>query len=171
MAGTQYPPPQPGQPAYPPPGQYPPGQPPPQYPPPPAYGQQFPQQAQQPYGHGGNTGPIGAQKNILKQFLLALVTIGIYGVYWAYRNHEDIKEHSGQGVGGAVGAVIYVLVGIVTAFLLPSEIQKMYERDGQKSPVSATTGFWILLFGIPWYVKCQAALNQYWASKGAPPAA
>jgi hypothetical protein len=25
-----------------------------------------------------------------------------------------------------------------------------------------------LLFGIPWYVKCQGALNDYWESKGVP---
>ena len=35
-------------------------------------------------------------------------------------------------------------------------------------PVGPATAFWILLFGIPWYVKCQNALNTYWASKGAP---
>ena len=28
----------------------------------------------------------------------------------------------------------------------------MYQRDGRQSPVRATTAFWILLFGIPWYV-------------------
>jgi hypothetical protein len=50
------------------------------------------------------------------------------------------------------------------------EIKKMYEADGQTSPVGPATAFWILLFGVPWYVKCQSALNQYWASKGAPAA-
>jgi hypothetical protein len=30
------------------------------------------------------------------------------------------------------------------------------------------TAFWILLFGIPWYIKVQSALNDFWASKGAP---
>lgn len=66
--------------------------------------------------------------------------------------------------------LVFVFVGFVTLFLLPIEIKKMYERDGQTSPVSASTAFWVLLFGIPWYVKCQGALNRYWASKGALPA-
>ena len=46
----------------------------------------------------------------------------------------------------------------------------MYEADGQTSPVGPATAFWVLLFGVPWYVKCQSALNHYWASKGAPAA-
>ena len=117
-----------------------------------------------------NTGPIGKQRNIGMQILLSVVTLGLYGVYWAYQSHEDVKQHSDEGVGGVLGAVIYVFVGIVTLFLLPIEIKKMYEQDGRESPVSAATAFWVLLFGIPWYVKCQAALNRYWASKGAPPA-
>ena len=96
------------------------------------------------------------------------MTFGLYGVYWAYVNHDEIKEHTGEGIGGALGALIYFLAGVITLFLLPIEIKKMYERDGRESPVGAATAFWVLLFGIPWYFKCQVALNDYWAAKGAP---
>lgn len=116
-----------------------------------------------------SAGPLGRPEKIGVQILLAIVTFGIYGIYWAYKCHEEIKNHTGDGIGGAVGAVVYFLAGIVTLFLLPIEIEKMYKRDGRESPVSATTAFWILLFGIPWYVKCQQALNEYWIAKGAPP--
>ena len=117
---------------------------------------------------GSTSGPIGKQRPFGKQLLLAIVTFGLYGVYWAYVNHEEIKVHTGEGVGGALGAVIAFIAGIVTLFLLPIEIKKMYERDGKESPVGPATAFWILLFGVPWYYKCQTALNAYWASKGAP---
>ena len=113
-----------------------------------------------------NTGPIGEQRNVGTVILLSLVTCGIYGLIWAAKAHGEIKEHSGQGVGSGMGALLYLL--FVGVFILPSEIQKMYEADGQKSPVSAATGLWVFLFGIPWYIKVQGALNQYWASKGAP---
>lgn len=116
----------------------------------------------------GAAGPIGKRENIGLQVLWSVLTFGLYGVYWAYKSHEEIKVHTGEGVGGVVGAVIYVVAGVVTLFLLPIEIEKMYKRDGRPSPVSAVTAFWILLFGIPWYVKCQAALNDYWEAKGAP---
>ncbi len=122
------------------------------------------QQSQPPMSDG----PIGHRRPVGKQILLGIVTLGLYGVYWVYVNHEEIKEHSGEGVGGVIGAVVFVVAGVVTLFLLPIEIKNMYERDGKASPVGPATAFWVLLFGIPWYVKCQNALNDYWASKGAP---
>lgn len=123
------------------------------------------------YGYpvgGANHGPLGRPENIGTQILLSVVTLGLYGIYWAYKSHEEVKRHSGEGVGGAFGAVIYFVAGIVTLFLLPIEIKRMYERDGRQSPVGASTAWWVLLFVVPWYVKCQNALNDYWISKGAP---
>lgn len=114
-----------------------------------------------------NTGPIGQPRRIGIQILLAVVTCGIYGIYWAYVNHEEIYRHTGSGINGVVGALIATFAGIVTLFLMPLEIKRMYEADGQESPVSAATAFWILLLVVPWYVKCQKALNDYWISKGA----
>ncbi|MGH9226967.1 MAG: DUF4234 domain-containing protein [Acidimicrobiales bacterium] len=114
--------------------------------------------------------PIGRQQRIGIQVLLSVVTLGLYGINWACMSHQDIRQHSNDGVGGVVGGLLYFFAFPVTAFLLPIEIQRMYERDGQRSPVRAATAFWYLAFGIPWYVKCQKALNGYWASKGAPAA-
>jgi len=111
---------------------------------------------------------IGRRRRIGLQILVSIVTFGLYGIYWAYASHEEVKQYSGDGAGGVLGAVIYFFAGIITLFLLPIEIKKMYEGDGKESPVSAVTAFWVLLFGIPWYVKCQAALNDFWESKGAP---
>ncbi len=123
-----------------------------------------------PAGRAVDTRPIGAQRNIGTQILLSFVTLGLYGAYWAYTNHEDIRRHTDEGAGGVFGVLIWVFAGFVSLFLLPIEIQRMYEADGRESPVRASTAFWILAFGIPWFVKCQRALNEYWASKGAPAA-
>lgn len=113
-------------------------------------------------------GVVGKRRKIGLQILVSIVTLGFYGIYWAYASHEEVKQYSGEGVGGVVGALIFVFAGVITLFLLPMEIKRMYEKEERQSPVSASTAFWILLFGIPWYVKCQAALNDFWASKGAP---
>ena len=120
------------------------------------------------HGSGQNHGPLGERRSIGTQVLLSIVTLGIYGLYWAYVSHDEVKRHSGEGVGGIIGLVIYALLGVVTLFLLPLEIKRMYEREGLESPVSGATAFWVLLFVVPWYVKCQDALNRYWAIKGVP---
>ncbi len=117
----------------------------------------------------GNTGPLGKPRSIGLSILLFIVTLGIYGIYWVYKTHEEIKQHSGVGVGGVVGLVIYIVVGIVSLFVIPSEIRQMYEKDGRESPVRGTTGLWNLLLIIGtviWFVKVQGALNRYWESKG-----
>ena len=118
----------------------------------------------------GNTGPLGNPRSVGLTVVLFFVTLGIYGIYWTYRTHDEIKKHSGIGVGGVVGLVIWILIGIVTLFIVPSEIRQMYEKDGRESPVRGTTGLWNLLLVIGtiiWLVKVQGALNRYWESKGA----
>ncbi len=120
----------------------------------------------------GNTGPLGKQRGPVAVILLSLITFGIYYLVWVYKSHEEIKEHSGQGVGGVVGLVIALVVGVVTAFVLPSEIRKMYERDGRECRISGWTGLWatlgilILIGPIVWLVKVQSAMNRYWRVKG-----
>jgi hypothetical protein len=126
-----------------------------------------------PASAGGNAGPLGQPRGVVFVILISIITFGIYGLYWAFKSHEEIKRHSGQGVGGWVGLLIYIVIGVVTPFLLPQEIRKMYEKDGQTSPVSGKTGLWVLpgiliIVGpIIWLVKVQRALNAYWQAKGA----
>lgn len=97
-----------------------------------------------------------------------IVTLGFYSLYWVFKTQEEVKEHSKQGVGGVLGLVILIVVGIVTWFLIPSEVGKMYKQDGREAPFSGWTGLWLLLPFIGafvWFIKVQGALNRYWESK------
>lgn len=119
-------------------------------------------------GSGG--GALGTPRSIGKSILLAVVTLGIYTLVWTYKTHQELKSHSGEGVGGVIGLVIYILISPVTYFVVPSEIRKTCEQNGGTSPVRGIMGLWILLplIGpIVWFVKVQGALNGYWVSKGA----
>ena len=118
----------------------------------------------------GVRGGLGTPRSVGKSILLAVVTLGIYTFVWTYKPHEEIKTHSGQGVGGVLGLVIYILISVVTYFVIPSEVRKTYEMDGRESPVRGITGLWLLLpliGSIVWFVKVQRALNDYWVSKSA----
>ena len=83
-----------------------------------------------------NTGPLGQERGVLFVILISLITLGIYYLYWVYKTQEEVKEHSGQGIGGVLGLVIALVVGVVTPFVIPSEIGKMYAQDGRESPVN-----------------------------------
>jgi hypothetical protein len=118
-------------------------------------------------------GPIGETRSVGLSILWFILTLGIYGIYWVYKTQEEVKRYSGNGVGGVLGLVIYIVLAPVTFFVIPSEVRYMYENlDGGHSPVRGTTGLWFLLplvGHIVWFVKVQRALNNYWVSKGATP--
>jgi hypothetical protein len=119
-------------------------------------------------------GPVGETRSIGLSILWYILTLGIYGIYWVYKAQEEVKRYSGNGIGGVLGLVVYLVVWPVTFFVVPSEVRYMYEDlDGGNSPVRGIYGLWILLplIGpIIWFVQVQGALNSYWESKGASPA-
>jgi hypothetical protein len=100
------------------------------------------------------------------------VTFGLYGWYWAYKTQEEMKQQTGEGLGGVLGLVIWILISPVSAFVIPSEVGHMYAKDGKTPPVSGWTGLWLFPFGfllvpaIVWFVKVQGALNRYWPTAG-----
>jgi hypothetical protein len=72
---------------------------------------------------GRARGPIGETRSIGLSILWFILTIGIYGLYWTYKTHEEIKRYSGNGIGGVIGLVIYILISPVTFFVVPSEVR------------------------------------------------
>jgi hypothetical protein len=156
------------------------------------------QQAQQPYGQpqhaqpavGGSMqpmhmpgapvayaqpmGPVGKVRSTWAVIGLSIITLGIYSLYYYFATHEEMKQHSGEGVGGAIGLVLAIFtLGLVTPFVLPNEVGNLYARQGRPRPVSATTGLWMLLGSfiligpLVWLIKTNGALNAYWRSVGA----
>ena len=118
-------------------------------------------------------GTIGKQRSTGTCILLAIVTLGIYALVWVYSTANEMKQHSGTGLGGGLSLLLYILISPVTFFLHPSEVGGLYRRQGQPEPVSALTGLWILLplaGPIVWFVKVNGALNRYWAGFAAPAA-
>jgi hypothetical protein len=115
-------------------------------------------------------GELGNPRSTGLSILWAILTLGIYTLVWTYKTQDEIKRYSGNGVGGVLGLVIYILVSPITFFVVPSEIRHLYERDGLAPPVRGITGLWFLLPIVGtfvWFVKVQGALNRYWRSQGA----
>jgi hypothetical protein len=148
--------------APPPPPPPPPASPPP---PPPQYGSYGYVQPGQVYR--GKVRPTGLA------MLLFVVTLGIYGLVWWYLVHEEMKKHSGQGLGGVVALVLAFFVSPAAAFFTSDEVGKLYERAGQPARVTALTGLWyfpgmfLVFLPIVWFVKTNGALNDYWRAHGA----
>jgi len=114
-----------------------------------------------------NTGPLGHPRGVGFGILLYIVTFGLYGWYWAFKSQEEMKQHTGEGVGGVLGLVIWILVTPVSGFVIPSEVGKMYRSGGRETPMTGWTGLWLfpgailIIPAIVWFVKVQGALNRY----------
>ena len=120
------------------------------------------------------TGEVGKIRSTGICILLTIVTLGIYHFVWYYKTSAEMRRHSGNGLGGGIALLLAIFVGIVMPFLNSNEVGHLYERRGEKPPVTAVTGLWVLLLGwfffvgaIVWFVKTNGALNAYWRSLGA----
>lgn len=179
MSDQQQPPypPQPGQPG---PQQPPPG---PPYPQQPYPSQPYPYAAQPPLppgmpGYGNQlgypaSGAVGQVRSTGLCILLYVVTLGIYGLVYYFKVHQEMRDHAGRGIGGGVALVLAFFVGIVMPFITSSEVGDLYQRRGQTRPVSGATGLWafpgvfILVGPFIWFIQTNGALNNYWRSLGA----
>jgi hypothetical protein len=119
-------------------------------------------------------GPPGRPRSVLFVIVIGFLTLGIYWWYWAYKTHDELKLRTGEGLGGVLGLVVWIVIQPVSVFVIPSEIGNMYARSGQPKPVTGWTGLWMVPFGIflipaiVWIVKVQGSLNRYWTSATAP---
>jgi Domain of unknown function (DUF4234) len=149
------------------------------------YGQPYPGTQTQQAGYGAMPGapahqqyaqplgPIGQVRSTGVQILLFFVTLGIWSLVYYYQTHEEMKRHSGEGIGGVLALVLGFFVGFASPYLLSHEVGGLYERRGQQKPVSAVTGLWffpgafILVGPFIWFIQTNKALNDYWRSVGA----
>lgn len=126
-----------------------------------------------PAGYPVAAGPIGKVRSTGVCILLAIVTFGIYPLVWFYSVHNEMKNHSGRGLGGGIALLLAFFVGIAMPYITSSEVGGLYESRGQAKPVSGATGLWyfpgvfILVGPLVWFVKTNGALNSYWRSLGA----
>lgn len=122
-------------------------------------------------------GRVGKPRGIVFVLLIGLITFGIYFLYWVYKTQQEMKDYSGQGLGGVLGLVVWILITPVSAFVIPSEIGNLYGRAGKPRPVTGWTGLWLFPFGIliipaiVWFVKVQGSLNRFWESQAGAAAA
>jgi hypothetical protein len=118
-------------------------------------------------------GAVGQVRGTGLQMLLFVVTFGVWGYVYFFQTHEEMKRHTGDGVGGVLALVVALFFWMASPFLLSHEVGRLYQRRGARSPVSALTGLWFfpgifLLVGpIVWFVLTNRALNDHWRSLGA----
>ena len=132
-----------------------------------------PMPAPRAYAYPQPRGPVGEVRGTALQMLLFVVTLGIWGYVYFFQTHDEMKRHSGEGIGGVLALLVSLFATVASPFLLSHEVGGLYAREGQRRRVSALTGLWFfpgifLLVGpIIWFALTNSALNDYWRSRGA----
>jgi hypothetical protein len=87
-------------------------------------------------------GAIGDTRSVGLSILWFVLTLSIYGFYWVYKTQEETKRYSGNGIGGVLGLVIFILIAPVTFFVVPSEVRYLYEDlDAVAAPCAESPAF------------------------------
>jgi hypothetical protein len=118
----------------------------------------------------GGFGPIGKRRSIGLVIVLTIVTLGIWTIVWSYQNGDELKRFANTGIGGIGYLVITILLSPVTMFLMASEVEQIYRRQGKEPPITTLWGLWFLLpliGNLIWYVRIQRAINDEWTAQGA----
>jgi hypothetical protein len=118
----------------------------------------------------GSTAPLGKIRSPWAPIVLPIITLTVYYFVYQYKTFRELKDYSGNGLGGGLALLFAFLLGIVNTFVLPNEVGELYERQGQQRPVSWVTGLWNLIPIVGWIIywfKVQGCLNEFWESKGA----
>jgi high-affinity nickel permease len=108
---------------------------------------------------------VGKIRSSVAVILLSIITFGIYSIYWQYKSFKELKDYTGQGIGGGLALLFAIILAIVNVFMLPAEVGNVYQASGRDKPVSGKTGWWVflpLIGFIIWVVKVQGSLNRYW---------
>ena len=98
------------------------------------------------------SGPPGTVRSTGKTILLFVVTLGIYSYVYNYQVHDEMKRHSGRGLGGGIALLLSLLAGVAMPFLTPNEVGALYTRRGDKPPVRAWTGLWVIIPAVVGYI-------------------
>ena len=67
------------------------------------------------YGVPMALGPAGQVRSTGTCVPLTIVTLGFYTWYWFYKTHDEMKRHTGDGLGGGIALLLTIFVGIVMA--------------------------------------------------------
>jgi hypothetical protein len=115
--------------------------------------------------------PLGKPRGWVVVFFLGLITLGIYWLVWTYKVFQEMKDYSGEGIGGLVGLILAIFVNVANWFIMPAEVGHLYGAEGREPPpVTGVTGLWNLLpivGSFIWLAKTQNALSAFWELHGA----
>jgi hypothetical protein len=96
------------------------------------------------------------ERSIVKTALFAIVTLGLYGIYWTHQFHKELKAEADADYSPAVRTV-GLFVPLYNLYVMWQDSQLVDDSLGK----SATTYFLLWLFLPPvWWYLVQSSIND-----------
>jgi len=141
----------------------------------------YPLQTRAPHAGAAAAGGDSHAQPAWQLVLLSMATLGIYELYWFYRNWKHFRDHRGWDVspGWRTAGLVVPVLGLVLAYYQLKDVREYLEKDGIRetySPGWVLFGwlalsalwrlpdpFWLLSsFSVFPLVAVQGPLNAYW---------
>lgn len=116
-------------------------------------------------------GTVGKIRNPIVVLLLAIITFGIYGIFWYIKSFIELKafrQNRGFGLGCYI-VMYFLLLSIPLWWLLPKDIGDAFNEIGQPKVINGNYGFLCLIPGIGgliWFFMVVGAYNKLWIAAG-----
>jgi hypothetical protein len=112
---------------------------------------------------------VGKQRNPVTVWLLAIVTFGIYGLYWWYKANEEVGQYDSSIEVNPILSVLALFIpiaNIVTIVRTGSRIGQAQQNAGRQRECSGGLGVLLAILVALDFMYYQANLNKLW--EGAP---
>lgn len=92
-------------------------------------------------------GPPGKVRRTAPAIALWVVTFGLYGLFYLFYVHPEMKRHTGRGIGGGGALAVTLCAWVAMPFVTASEVGRLYSGRGQRPRVTGWTGLWAVARG------------------------
>jgi drug/metabolite transporter (DMT)-like permease len=119
---------------------------------------------------------VGKTRNPWGVWLLALVTLGIYGLYWYYKINEETRDYDQSIRVDPTLSLLALLFGgllcsiptIISIINTGSRIQQAQKAAGASERCSGGLGLLFAILGGFHHVYYQSQINKVWDQYGNP---
>lgn len=117
------------------------------------------------------TTKVGKKRPFSRGLLLSIVTLGIYGIYWAYKAHDEVHKQFELDKEGRDNGILWLILGILIGPLVFVYYYKFienvrYVRERLRLPQSFTFGKYIGLTLLSFAVIFGSVITFVAASVG-----
>lgn len=105
---------------------------------------------------------------IRRLYLLMIVTLGLYSIYWFYKNSSYLRDEFGKDISVGLRTLAFAIIPVVNIILFYELLNDMKELIEEKRIETYSSGLntliWLFIpfLGTWVYINIQESFNDFW---------